>query len=303
MWSSLRPRAAIFAIAAVLASTTPDTTPAQIGGAINKAKQKATEAAAPAKPAEKGCSSPQFDKDVIELTAERIDRVVKGVQAMRAETGPGGKSAGQMRDQAAAAFEERDKLLNGKEDQAAAYTDADGAWQNCRNEVIDSLHRRHGPEAQQRLMQMAAGQDASALQAVTDAQTAAANAAAQGDTTGYKKHMAAYWKALGVDYSKDTVAADRACKKPVKPAWLARADSLGPAGNKLLDEARALEVRAVAKGAETAGMGQRQFELAQERISAYVNSDGAPGTLWCFSAKEREALNARMKELKALKLQ
>ena len=303
MRSPLRSIIRLLSIAAAFAILTPGPALAQIGGAINKAKQKATEAAVPAKPAEQGCTTPQFDKDVIELTAERIDRVIKGVQAMRAETGPGGKSAAQLRDQAAAAFEERDKLLQGKEDQAARYTDAENAWQSCRSEVLDSLHRQHGPEAQQRLMQMAAGQDASALQAVMDAQTAAVNAMAQGDTIAYNKHMSAYWKAMGIDYAKDTAAADRTCKKPVKPAWLVRADSLGPLGNKLLDDARALETRAAAKGAEIAGMGQQQFAMAQERIAAYVGSEGGTGSRWCYSAKEREALNAKMKELKALKLQ
>ena len=302
MWSSPRflPRLAL--LAATLAIVIPVPSPAQVGGII---KKKASDAVTPtqAKPAEKGCSSPQFDKDVIELTADRIDRTIKGVQAVRTVTGPGGKTPAQMRDQAAAAFEERDKLMEGKEDQAARYTDAETAWQTCRSDVLDSLERQHGPAAQQRLMQLVAGGDAEAMQKIVDHQTAASNAAAQGDTTGYNRHMAEYWKALGVDRAKDTAAADRACKKPVKPAWLARADSLGILGNKLLDDARALETSAGAKGAEAAGMGQRQFQIAQERIATYVNSDGKPGGSWCYSAKEREALNARMKELKALKLQ
>ena len=141
------------------------------------------------------------------------------------------------------------------------------------------------------------------MQAVVDAQTAATTAAAQGDTMGYKKHMTEYWKALGVDYAKDTAAADRQCKKPVKPAWMTRADSLGLVGNKLVEDARGLEERAAAKGAETAGMGERQFAIARERIAAFIQSDGAPSAGWCFSPAEREALKARMKDLKAMDFQ
>jgi hypothetical protein len=303
MWSRVRSIARLLPAVVVLAAFTPHAVAAQIGGALNKAKKKATETVAPSTGESKGCTAPRFDKDVIELTADRIDRVMKGVQATRAEVGPGGKSAAQMTAQANAAYEERDKLLQGKEDQVGRYNDAEGAWQTCRSDVLDSLHRQHGPEAQQRLMQMAASQDAAAMQAVVDAQTAATTAMAQGDTMGYKKHMTVYWKALGIDYARDTATADRLCKRPVKPAWLIRADSLGLLGNKLVEDARGLEQKAAAKGAETAGMGERQLAIARERIAAFIESDGAPSGSWCFSPLEREALKARMKDLKAMDFQ
>jgi hypothetical protein len=303
MWSRLRSIARLIPAVVVLAALAPAPAVGQIGGALNKAKKKATETAVPGTSEEKGCTAPKFDKDVLELTADRIDRVMKGVQATRTEAGPDGKTAAQKTDQANAAFEERDKLMAGKEEQAARYSDAESAWEGCRSEVLDSLNRQHGPAAQQRLMQMTAAQDAAAMQAVVDAQTAATTAAAQGDTMGYKKHMTAYWKALGVDHAKDTAAADRQCKKPVKPAWLSRADSLGLLGNKLVEDARGLEEKAAAKGAETAGMGERQLAIARERITAFLQADGAPSASWCFSPAEREALKARLKDLKAMNFQ
>jgi hypothetical protein len=303
MWSRVRSIARLTPAVVVLAALIPHLAAAQIGGALNKAKKKAAETVAPGTTENKGCTTPKFDKDVLELTTERIDRIMKGVQATRTEAGPGGKTAAQMTDQANAAYAERDKLMAGKAEQAARFSDAESAWQGCRSEVLDSLNRQHGPEAQQRLMQMSAAQDAAALQAVVDAQTAATTAAAQGDTMAYKKHMTAYWRALGVDYAKDTAAADRHCKRPVKPDWLSRADSLGLLGNKLVEDARGLEAKAAAKGAETAGMGERQLAIARERITAFIQSDGAPSGSWCFSPAEREALKGRMKELKAMDFQ
>ncbi|MDH5283323.1 MAG: hypothetical protein OEW80_05520 [Gemmatimonadota bacterium] len=282
----------------------PTAAAAQIGGVINKGKKKAAEAVSPV-PTEqnKGCTAVKFDKDVLELMSERLDRIMKGVQAARAQVGPGGKSAAQMTEQASAAFEERDKLLEGKEEQIGRYTDAEGAWSSCRGGVLDSLKRKHGAEAQQRLMGIAASQDASSLQAIVEAQTKATEAYTAGDTITANKAMAEYYKRLGFDFAKDTAEADRICKKPVKPAWLIRADSLGRLGNKLVEDAQALETSAVAKGAEVAGMGQQQFAIARERIFAFIESDGAPGSSWCYSPAEREALKARLKELKAMDFQ
>jgi len=303
MWSRVRSIARLTPAVVVLAALIPHLAAAQIGGALNKAKKKASEAVVPGTAEEKGCTAPKFDMDVLELTADRIDRVMKGVQVTRTEAGPGGKTAAQMTEQANAAYAERDKLLQGKEEQIARFNDAEGRWSSCRGEVLDSLNSKHGEEAQRRLMGMAASQDASSLQAIMEAQMNASQQFAAGDTAAANKSLAEYYRRLGIDFNKDTADADRICKKPVKPAWYVRADSLGLAGNKLVEDARGLEERAAARGAETAGMGERQFAIARERIAAFIQSDGGTSGSWCFSPAEREALKARTKELKAMDFQ
>ena len=124
---------------------------------------------------------------------------------------------------------------------------------------------------------------------------------AAGDTAGAQSAAAELMKRLGADPKADTAKAITTCgRAPAKPAWLTRADSLNEESNRLLQEARALQQRADTVGAQAAGLGEQQFAVAQERVEAYVRSDGKPGTLWCYSDAERTALGARMAELKEL---
>jgi hypothetical protein len=276
----------------------------QIGGAINKAKKTATDAAVPTKPAEQqGCTTPQFDKEVLELTPDRISRVMQGVQATRAVVGPGGLTSVQLRERAAAAYAERDKLLQEKEEQTARYDDAQSGWFSCFGGVLDSIHRLRGEEAQKRLMALVASQDVAALQAVMEPQARAAEQMAAGDTAAANKSLAEANRALGFNPAKDSVEANRICKKPVKPAYLTRADSLLQAGNTQLQAANDLEQQTLTKGAEASGLGERQFAIARERIAAFVASAQEQSWKWCFSPKEREALTAKQKELKAMKFE
>jgi hypothetical protein len=228
---------------------------------------------------------------------------MQGVQATRTVTGPGGLTSAQLRERSAAAYAEQAKLLEGKEEQVARYNDAQSNWHSCRGEALDSISRLRAEEAQKKLMALVASQDVAGLQAVMEPQARAAEQLAAGDTAGWKKSLEEANRALGINQAKDTADADRICKKPVKPAWLVRADSLGEAGNEQLKAAHALEQQTVAKGAEASGMGERQFVIAWERIAAFVASAQEQSWKWCFTPKEREALTAKQKELKAMKFE
>ena len=304
MWSRLRSIARLIPAVVVLAALAPAPAVGQIGGALNKAKKKATEAAVPSKPAEQqSCTTPQFDKDVLELTPERISRVMQGVQATRTVTGSGGLTSAQLRERASAAYAEQEKLLEGKEEQAARYNDAQSSWSSCYGATLDSINRVRYEETQKRIMALVASQDAAALQAIMEPQARAVEQMAAGDTAGANKSLAEANRALGFNLAKDSAEANRICKKPVKPAWLIRADSLGEVANKSLTEAWALEKQTLAKGAETSGMGERQFAIARERIAAFITVKEGQYSRWCFSPKEREALTAKQKELQAMKFE
>jgi hypothetical protein len=274
----------------------------QIGGAINKAKKTATEAAVPASPAEKGCTKPEFNDAILELTADRISKVMKGVEVSRTEAGPAGATAAQLMARADTAYAERDKLLDGKEQQVSKYDEANQKSQSCRSSVIDSLGEVRSAGMQARVMTMLQT-DPAGFQEFQNLTMQAQQKYLAGDTAGGRKATEEASRKMGIDPAADTAAAEKVCKRPVKPAWLARADSLELLGSKLVEDARALEQRARAKGAAAAGMNEQQFVIARERILAFIQADGAPSYSWCFSAKEREALTARMKNLQAMDFQ
>jgi hypothetical protein len=125
---------------------------------------------------------------------------------------------------------------------------------------------------------------------------------ASGDSVAIRRATAAYYKAIGIDPKADTVAADKACHVPPKPAWLTRIDSLGDASTKAWELARDLERQASDTAIRVAGGGisAEQFAMAAERMEAWVAVEGASAAgrgLWKFSVLEEKTLRERKKEL------
>jgi len=288
----MRARSTLIAGLALILAVTPSAE-AQFGKITKKAQEAITKDAKP------GCA-PKFDDVVLELKEDALTRVVAGIRASHGLKGRGGMTPQEMMRRSAKASDERNALLEGRSNDLERYQESTNRHASCMNEALDRAREERSARLSQ-VITSSGVSDPQLIQDILRLTTKQQERLAAGDTAGARQAEAEMARRIGGDPQADTAKAIATCgRAPAKPAWLARADSLNEESNRLLAEARMLEQRADTLGAGTAGLGAQQFAVAEERVEAYVLSDGKPATVWCYSDVERTALGARMNELKEL---
>lgn len=275
---------------------------AQIGALAKKMASKAASQAVGAS----GVTgdSPTFDERVLELTDARISSVVAGVQAAENVTGPGGATRATLLARAGAANDQRNALLEKRDDDLRRYDDDTRRVNMCTQQVLDSLTQVHNEALAKKARALATSADpmgSRLMQDVMQATMESQRLMAAGDTAGAVQVQRALMKKQGIDPARDSTLATARCGKlPAKAAWHQQADSLLEVANRSMRQAQAIDQQSADAGAKAAGMTPQQFAIARERIKAFAAANGNPSSSWRFSPSERKALLPRVQQLKAL---
>lgn len=298
---STRRRVTSLVLAATLICLAPGFAAAQ-GGFLKKAKEKVV-----GKPEEKVLGTPEqngpapkFTDNLLELTNERIDACLRGIAAGQKVRGASGLSIFELNRRAETAYQKRLELLNNKDDELQAYNEADSKYDDC---VRDQLHAMQKENEKAMQAKMMGGNNMALIQKISKASAQVSERFAAGDTAGALKAQSALLKLYGIDPDADTLKARAKCAPaPVKPKWMTEAEAQLKLGNDSMAEARSIEIKVREEGAARSGLTPTQFGLANERILAFINAEGKPGSSWKFSGDERGALKQRMDEIRKVYL-
>jgi hypothetical protein len=294
---------AAFAVAASIIAPV-NAASAQLGGLVRKARDKVVENQVEKqvdRQVDKRTASmtpsapPEYDAVTLELTAERLEGVVRGLTAGRAAL-EGRTTLVARRDEV---VNKRTDLSDKNQKLLSDYTKNNDEKNRCRYQAMyASREQRHKAE-QQRMQeyQAKALSDPVYRDKVMAISQKMAAAQQRGDTTELKR-LAGELGLKEDDTKADTLAADKACGPALaKPAVLVQIDQLDVESNKLTEQIRSIEEKAATTEWKESGMNERQFHMARERIEAYLSAmkyNSKPGA---FSAIEMEALGARRADL------
>jgi hypothetical protein len=284
--------------AAVAAIGIPATASAQLSGLVKKARDKVVENKVE-KQIEKRTpdrgAAPKFDDVTVELSAERLTQMIRGLTAGRAALA-GRETLVTRRD---AAMQQSGELSDKNNKLISTYTDKRYENERCRNDAMNASRDKRQAVADKETKEWQAkamSDPAFREKAVAIAQKAG-EAQARGDTAAVRKIMAE----MGVkadDPKPDTIAADKACgRPPAKPPVLVQIDSLDGIAKELSEQIRKKEEKASATEVTESGLSDRQFFMARERIEAYLSSVKYKSKPSGFSAVELQALGARKADL------
>jgi hypothetical protein len=308
--SSLARAIAVVTVASAVSLTFPaSTASAQLGGLVKKARDKVVEQQVD-KQIEKrtGTSSstnpsapPKYDDVTLELTAERVDGVIRGLTAGRAvlEGTSGGASRATLATRRDEAATKRAELSDKNAKLLSAYTEKRDDAQRCRNNAMYASREKRNQAAQERNkeLQAKAMSDPAYRDKIMAITQKMAVAQQKGDTAELRRLMV-QMGAQEDDTKADTVAADKACgPMPATPAVLVQMDQLDAQANELTEQIRTLEEKAAATEVKQSGMNERQFHMARERIEAYLSAMKYKSSPGAFSSAEIEALGARRADL------
>ena len=271
---------------------------AQLGGLAKKMKDKAMQAAAEKAglDTKNAPTPPTYDDVIIELTAPRVDALLKGLEASQAVLTANGGIPAILKDREA--LEAQISTLNDRANAVSSgYYNARNRWSSCENDAQDALSKKHEDEVRKATAAMIAN---SAVAAERGRYAAAyqqdlAKAVASGDSVAMKKVITDYYKIWGIDLSKDdAIIAAKCGAVPAKPQAMLELDRANARKDSLDVRARAIETRAVLEGSKVSGLTEQQFAMARERAQMAVT-----GTRTRFSKGELAALDARKAELLA----
>jgi len=278
---------------------------AQLGGIVRRAKDKAIEQQVEKRtttmvPSNTG-EAPQFNNVTLELNAERVDQIIRGLNAGRAVLDGANGSPSR-----AALIAKRDEVSNksaalSQDNSKAfdAYNQKNDAIHRCRNDAINTSRSKRQAGADQRnkeLQAKAMSDPAFREKAMAIAQKMGA-AQARGDTAEMKR-LQAELGLVADDAKADSLAADKSCGAELaKPAAMGQIAQLDAQANALADEIRKLEEKSAATEVEKSGLTERQFLMARERIEAYLSAMKYKSQPRGFSPSELEALGARRADL------
>lgn len=290
---SLRPLALVLLLA--LAAAPAD---AQLGGLAKKMKDKAMQAAAEKAglDTKNAPTPPTYDDVILELTAPRVDALLKGLGASQAVLTANGGIPAILKDREA--IEAQMPALNDRANAVSSgYYNARNRWSSCENDAQDALSKKHEDEVRKATAAMIANPAAAAERGrnASTYQQELAKAVADNDSVALKKATNNYYKIWGVDLSKDDAFIAAKCGAvPAKPQAMLELDRANARKDSLDVKARAIETRAILEGSKVSGLTEQQFAMARERAQMAVT-----GTRTRFSRGELAALDARKSELLA----
>ena len=288
---SLRQTAVIaFALSAVAGM--PRSASAQLGGLIKK--KIATVAAGQEQAMKPAGENVAFDNIILELTAERLGKVITGKQAgKKLATGPNGAIA--LREKKDALGEQLSQLRDKNSKVFDAWDTKKDAIRSCRDSVLHLAEKRIAEN-----FQATALSDPDVIQKMTTLGAAIQKAYAQGDTAQARK-LTMQTAAMMEPTRADSLVADRKCGSlKDAPAVVAQATSLQDQIDQLVDQIRNAEVAASKAEQGGSGLNSKQLAMACERIEYYLQRLAAKSRQAGFTAAELDALKPREADLKGL---
>ena len=273
---------------------------AQLGGLIKRGAEKAAEKAVDKKVEPKARpAAPTFDDDVLELTSARLDQMAKGLRAWQGAIAkadvPGKRKVWEDAMRREEAFSEP------HHDHRQEYREKVDEHRRCRDDAFleqDEANQRRIDKRMEELRGDPATLTAMARK-LQEWNPKLMQLQQKGDTAGYRaaaaQMQAEVAKVGGIEMRVDSAAVDRKCgNPPAKPAWLKQWEEAEAVTQQAGDTLRAAESAGDPQGAAAAGLTERQFMVARERIEAYVR-DGNLG----YSERELSGLKARKAEFSA----
>lgn len=275
--------AAVFGVAA------PRPAQAQFGKLIKKAKHAMDPAKSDSAGAAAAGASAQHPAEWVELTSARVGGMIDAMQAkLHLVSTADGIGVAAMNER----VQQIDQQMPKVEPEAESrYDNAVSDQKFCMEKTRDTLSQSHQSEMMAMQMQMAtdrqkAVQTGALLQKMQEARQ-------RGDTaeaTRLQREMMAPYLAIG---QKDSLEALKRCGPvPRKPADLALFDSLNAERAKLTERIRTVQDEADSVAAERSGMTRQQFDMAKERVLAYLGGDKQG-----LDKAELAALDARHDEI------
>ncbi len=289
--ASLR-RTAVMALTLSTVALLPKSASAQIGGLIKK--KIASAAAGQEQAVRPAGENVAFDNIILELTPERLGKVIAGKQAgKKSATGPSGAIA--LREKKDALSDQLSQLRDKNSKVFDAWDTKKDAIKSCRDSVLHLAQKRIAEN-----FQATALSDPDVIQKMTDLGAAIQKAYAQGDTAQVRK-LTMQTAAMMEPTRTDSLAADRKCGSPKDaPAVVAQATSLQDQIDQLNDQIRNAEVAASRAEQEGSGLNSKQLAMACERIEYYMQRLAAKSRQAGFTAGELDALKQREADLKGL---
>ena len=271
---------------------------AQLGGLAKKMKDKAMQAAAEKAglDTKNAPKPPTYDDVILELTAPRVDALLKGLAASQAVLTANGGIPAVLKEREA--VEAQISTLNDRVSAVSSgYYSARDRWSSCEDDARDALEKTHEDDVRKAMAAMIANPSVAADRGRSASvyQQELAKAVASGDSVALKKATYDYYKIWGIDMSKDDAVVARKCGAvPAKPQAMVDLDRANARKDSLDVKARAIETRAVLEGSRASGLTEQQFAMARERAQMAVT-----GTRTRFSKGELAVLDARKSELLA----
>ena len=282
---------------------------AQLGGLVKKAKDRVVEQQV-ANQVDKRVNSsasdpgapPKFDDVTVELTNDRVAQIIRGLTAGRAVLDGANGSPSR-----ATLIAQRDQAANQSADLAQknskaieAYTVKRDESQRCRNNAIHASREKRQQANDQRMKELQAkamSDPAFREKAIAMAQKMAV-AQQKGDTAEVRRLMIELNGGAPESDSVDSLAADKACGSlPAQPAAMVQSEKLNALANKLTESIRQLEEQAAETEVKESKLSERQYQMARERIEAYLSAMKYNSQPRGFSAGELQALGARRADL------
>jgi hypothetical protein len=275
--------------------------PFQVGAQVPGVPRRVRDAAARATGTQtQRCSTVVFDSVVVELTAARLDRAIKGMRASQdvLEGRRGGPSWNAMVTRRDAAANAAADLLNRKGAEMDAYRARGDRIAQCRDEAFGQKRQARRDANMQRAMSDPdfMRQTAELAQRVMEAQQ-------RGDTAAVRRINQQVADLLEAPTREDTLAVDRHCGQlPPPPVSVVQLDSLRALGDSLNAQLQRRERQADSAAVAASGMSGRQLAMARERAEMFLAKMAAEGehVLCGFSETELTILKARRPDLEEL---
>lgn len=286
MVSSTR-RSALLTLGCLLA---PIASHAQFGSVIRRQIDKQTDK----KVEEATAQPPKFDNETLELTGERLDKLIRGKEAARAiAAGPNGPEA--LRTKLSQLEEQRNKLAEKLGDKVEMWEQRKMEAESC---VRDSLQERTDRKraALEQGFQMT---DPVMRQRLTELSLKLAQAQQKGDAREVDR-LTKEFQAMGAPTAKDSAEVKRVCGDPVPPPGVAELRSLDQAVEELKLQITKAEKLVSDTETRESGMNQRQLAIACERIKEALQRLKKKMAEVGMTPVEWQALKERAEKLEAL---
>lgn len=281
-------------LAAVLGVSFATPASAQLGGLMRKAKEAAATKAVESTIGPTNRNLKASDAFGPELTETSLDGVLRGLAAMEKtlDQAKARRLAGQeLQAQYSKSVEAHDK-------ERQKFETVHDRVQLCQDSVIQTRAMEAVAAYMKRMMSDPAAQ----AEMIKAAQQLSQKATTTTDTNEVRDAYAELAKKQGLDPRADTLAAVKQCGVvPTKPAWLVEQDSLRERAGRAESEARELEYKANDDAAGAAGMDNRAFALARERVLHWYHETHGGSPVQSFGKDERKLLESRKADIEKFK--
>lgn len=266
---------------------------AQLGGLVNKAKDKLVRDAGDKSGANAALEGEPvvFNDVIIELTPATLDKVITGLKASRARLGgaSGRQALVAKRDKAA---DDAAELLNRHGVEIDRHNEKRDRIEQCRNEDLGQREAKRQEDLSQRAMT-----DPELRDKVMALSMKAAELQSRGDSAGLRD-LEKEMRSLTAATKADSAAVDKACGiLPARHPMDARIRALQAEQASYDRQIRDLEEAAATEEARASGLPARQFAMARERIEMYLARVKSNSRQHGLTTPELQALNARRADL------